>query len=109
MLNTSKFKLNDVVTIKLTSGEEVIGYFVRDDMSGITLRKPIVPVPTSSGSIGLAPYLMSSSYLQDGTEMTFSSHAVITRMETSKQFAEAFIQQVSGLDLAPSSPGLITN
>lgn len=108
MLTTRK--VNDVITIKLLTGEEVIGYYVSDDANSIVLRKPVVPVPTGQGQIGLAPYIMSSDYLNGGNaEIKFSKHAVITEVNTSKQFKDVYTAQVSGLDLSPSSkPGLIT-
>ena len=103
-------KVNDVVTIKLLSGEEVIGYFVKEDDKEITLRKPVVPVPTGQGAMGLAPFVMSSDYLNGGNpEISFRATTVITTVPTSKQFADAFTAQVSGLDMSASStPGLIT-
>jgi hypothetical protein len=103
-------KVNDVITIKLVSGEEVIGYYVSDDDAGIVLRKPVVPVPTGQGQIGLAPFIMSSDYLTGGNaEIKFNKQAVITAVGTNKQFKDAYTQQVSGLDLSPSSkPGFIT-
>lgn len=109
MLKT--LKSNDVVTIKLVSGEEVIGYYVGEDAEGVTLRKPVVPVPTGQGSVGLAPFIMSSDYLQGGNpEIKFNKTTVITTVRTHKQFSDAYTQQVSGIDLSPSSklPGLIT-
>jgi len=109
MLQPSSYKANDVITIKLLSGEEVIGYFVSENTAGVTLRKPVVPVPTGQGSMGLAPYLMSSDYLKEGGELTFAANTVVTTDKTSKQFADAYTQQVSGLDLSSSNkPGLIT-
>lgn len=109
MLQT--LKVNDVVTAKLVSGEEVIGYYVNEDTNNVYLRKPVVPVPTGQGSMGLAPYIMSSDYLNEGTgELPFNRATVITVTSTSKQFKDAYTQQVSGLDLsATANPGLITS
>lgn len=95
-------KLNDVVTIKLLSGEEIVGYYNGQTDSGISLRKPLVPVPAGQG-IGLAPYVLSSDYLTDNTSITFASHAIITIVPTGKQFGQAYTQQVSGLDLSNES------
>lgn len=108
---TTIHKKNDVVTIKLVSGEEIVGYFVSDDSKTIILRKPVVPVPTGQGQIGLAPYLMSSDYLQTGNgEIPFNNQAIITVVTTSGAFTKAFIQQVSGIDLsAAAKSGLITS
>lgn len=105
----SNYKANDVVSLKLVTGEEVLGYYVSSDNETITLRKPVVPVQTGQNQMGLAPFLMSSDYMQSGKELQFSRTAIITDTSTSKAFADAYTQQVSGLDLrTPSKPGLIT-
>jgi hypothetical protein len=102
-------KANDVVTVKLVSGEEVIGYYVQEDAEGVTLRKPVVPVPTGQSSMGLAPFIMSSDYLTGGNpEIRFNKPTVISVVSTSKQFKDAYTQQVSGINLSPATPGLIT-
>ncbi len=110
MLKT-KHNANDVITIKLVSGEEVIGYYVEENMGEIVLRKPVVPVPTSEGQMALAPYIMSSSYLREGPgEVPFNKQTVVTTLSTSKEFKAAYTQQVSGLDLNPGgNQGLITS
>ena len=104
-----KHKANDVLTIKLTTGEEVIGYYVTHDSSGMTLKRPVVPVPTGDGKVGLAPYIMSSDYLHTGSgEIDFNDVSIVTVVKTNKQFADVYVQQVSGIDLrAESKPGLI--
>lgn len=93
-------KLNDVVTLKLVSGEEIIGYFVDDSSGGIILRKPVVPVATGQGSMGLAPFIMSSDYLSGGDpEISFNKNTVIAMVGTHQQFRDAYTKQVSGIDL----------
>jgi hypothetical protein len=102
-------KANDVVTVKLVSGEEVIGYYVQEDAGGVTLRKPVVPVPTGQQSMGLAPFVMSSDYLLGGDpEIKFNKVTVITVVKTAQQFKDVYTQQVSGLNLSTAKPGLIT-
>lgn len=109
MLKTTQ-KVNDVVTVKLVSGEEVMGYYVKDDMMSITLRKPIVPVPTEGGNVGLAPFIMTSDYLREGDgELSFNRATIITVTKTNKAFSDAYIQQVSGIDVSTGTkPGLIS-
>ena len=60
--------------------------------------------------MGLAPYIMSSDYLNTGNgELGFSKGTIITSTLTSKQFSDAYTQQVSGIDLSgQQQPGLIT-
>ena len=110
MLTTPKYKTNDVLTVKLVSGEEVIGYFVEENETEIVLRKPLVPVPTGEGQVGLAPFIMSSSYLREGNgNLPFNKQTVITTLPCSKDFKNAYTQQVSGLDFSAgqSNQGLI--
>lgn len=103
----SKINVNDVVTVKLVTGEEIIGYYVDSDItSDITLRKPISLVATGQG-VGMAPFLMTSDYLTSGTELTFNGDTVVVVTKTNKEFSDAYTNQVSGLDLGNKSPGLI--
>jgi hypothetical protein len=101
-------KSNEVYTVKLVTGEEVIGYLVSNTSAGITLRKPVVPVQMDDGW-GLAPYLMTSDYLHSGKgELNFEPSAIITSDPTGAGFTGMYTQQVSGLDMsANSKPGLI--
>jgi hypothetical protein len=100
-------KSNEVYTVKLVTGEEVIGYLVSDVKDGITLRKPVVPVQMDDGW-GLAPYLMTSDYLHSGKgELNFKPSAIITSDRTGTGFATMYMQQVSGIDMSNSKPGLI--
>ena len=109
MLTTTTHKKNDVLTLKLVSGEEVIGYYVEETATEIILRKPLVPVPTGEGQMGLAPYIMSSSYLREGNgNVPFNKQTVITTILSSADFKNAYTQQVSGLDFSPgAAQGLI--
>ena len=108
MLQQTTFKANDVITVKLVSGEEVIGYFVESNADGVTLRKPLVPVDAGQGQMALAPFLMTGNYMRAGTNLTFNRVAVVTQDHTVEQIADAYAQQVSGLAQAPKKPGLIT-
>jgi len=100
----SKFKENDVVTVKLSTGEEIMGYYKESSLTSIVLRKPLVPVPTREGSIGLAPYIMSVEYLNEGDgNISFAMHSVVTVIKTGKKFADYYVKQISGVDLSQQS------
>lgn len=101
MLRT-KFEINDVVTLKLVSGEEIIGYFQGEVALEIILRKPVVPVPTSDGKVILAPFIMSSDYLRSGGpgDIMFNKQTIITWVKTNPAFSDTYTKQVSGLDLS---------
>ena len=107
MLQT-KYKANDVISLKLVTGEEVIGYYVRTTGDGeIIMRKPTTIVPTDTG-LAFAPFMMTSDYLKDNTEMPFNVRNIIINTPSSKSFADAYMQQFSGLDMTTESkPKLI--
>lgn len=110
MLIDKGYNKNDVVTIKLLTGEEIVGYYDgRDNDGEVLLRKPVTPVPTQQGQIALAPFLMTSDYMDKGEPLAIRGSATVTMTKTAKAFADAYTQQVSGLDMSASSkPGLIT-
>lgn len=97
MLQESKHSKNDVVTVKLLSGEELIGYFVEETDKGVTLRKPVVPIATGEQSMGLAPFIMSADTPMEAAPLTLRSHSVSAVVSTSAAFKKAYVQQMSGL------------
>ena len=104
-----KHETNDVITIKIMSGEEIIGYYHDSTPTTLTLRRPMVPVATGEGTVGLAPYIMSSNYLHEGDGLIpFNLHSIITQVPTSDQFANVYTQMASGIDMSASKKsGLI--
>ena len=45
----------DTVTVKLSTGEEVLGKYVGDEKDSISISKPVVLTPTPQGQIALTP------------------------------------------------------
>lgn len=104
-------KANDVVTVKLVSGEEVIGYYMKEDANSITLRKPLVPVPAGENSMVLAPFIMSGENAVGGNlTVDLNKQTVVTVLKTNEQFVKNYQQLVSGMDFNTNQapPGLIT-
>jgi len=57
MLIEPAYKVGDVITIKLTSGEELVGKFEADDDKTIKVNKPLTLVASEKG-IGLQQFLL---------------------------------------------------
>ena len=55
MLIETPYKVGDVITIKLTSGEELVGKFEADDDTKIKVNKPLTLVAGQKG-IGLQQF-----------------------------------------------------
>lgn len=97
---TEKKNRNDVVTVKLVSGEEVIGYFFEEDSESITVRKPLVPVPAGDNSMMLAPFVMSGgSSVDTNLTVKLNKQTVVTVLDTNQQFVNNYTSLVSKMDL----------
>lgn len=100
LLNT--IKSMDVVSIKLTSGEEVIGSFLEKNEKTLKLRKPLALALTQQGP-SFAPYFMTSDVMTENTEIEFNVNTVVSMIKTHKDFANVYTQATSGIDMSSSS------
>lgn len=79
----------EVVTIKLTSGEELIATLVEESDKYIKVSKPRV-LAAAQGGIGMAPYLFTVD--QDKTIKIAAATVVVleaTERESAKSYSEA--------------------
>lgn len=85
----------EVVTLKLTSGEEIIAKLVEDGPMFVKLSKPLV-VGMSPQGPALMPYLFTVS-----PEKTVKLHkgSVVVIEATDKGFADQYIQSTTGIAL----------
>lgn len=85
----------EVVTIKLTSGEELIAKLVEDGPLYYKLNRPMVLTMGQQG-LGMAPYLFTVSNDKD---IRLSKGSVTIIEPTEKQFADSYIQGTTGIKL----------
>lgn len=103
MLIENSYKINDVVTIKLKSGEELVGRVEADDEKAIKVNTPLTLVASEKG-IGLQQFLFTA----DISKPYVIKHEAITLIApTRTDFAEAYNKQTSSLHL-PKKPSIIT-
>jgi hypothetical protein len=86
----------EVVTIKLTSGEELVAKLVEDGPLYYKLNRPMVLTMNQQG-LGMAPYLFTVSNDKD---VRLSKGTVTIIEATEKQFADSYIQGTTGIKLA---------
>src|SRR6056300_1485398 len=98
MLIEAPFKNGDVVALKLTSGEELVGKLEEEKTDSYKIKTPLTLVIGQQG-IGLKQYLLTGA-----TEKAynFTKDKVITTTKTIKQFSDFYQQQTSGLVTAPA-------
>lgn len=96
MLIDKGIAAGEVVTMKLTSGEEIVTKLVEETATGYKISKPLVLSMGPQG-VGMMPYLFTGNPDKDLT-LNQSSVTVITTTE--KQFADQYIQGTTGIKLA---------
>jgi hypothetical protein len=85
----------EVITLKLTSGEEIVAKLVEDGTTYNKLSRPMVIGMGQQGP-GLMPYLFTVSPDKD---IKISKVTVTVAEATDKSFADQFIQSTTGIAL----------
>lgn len=86
----------EVITLKLTSGEEIVAKLVEEGALYYKLKNPQVIGMGPKGP-GLMPYLFTVS---PDTEIKLQKSTVTVAEATDKQFAKQFIESTTGIALA---------
>ena len=86
----------EVITLKLTSGEELIAKLVEDGPVYYKLSRPMV-IGMSPKGPALMPYLFTVSPEKD---VKLNKGVVALAEATDKEFADQFIQTTTGIALA---------
>lgn len=85
----------EVITFKLTSGEEIVAKLVEDGASFYKLSRPMVIGMGAQGP-GLMPYLFT---IHPDKEIRLAKGTVTVAEATDEQFAKQFLQSTSGIQL----------
>ena len=100
MLITKPIQLNDIVSIKMVSGEEVLAKVTEMTDSSVTVSNPLILTQTSSGGIAAIPFVVTTDKT-DG--IVFSRSHIITMLLTSKTFTDQFIKITTGIEPVATS------
>lgn len=85
--------IGEVVTIKLTSGEEVIATLVEERTDYIKVAKPRV-LTSTQGGIGLAPYLFT---VDPDKDVKLQRSTFVVLEPTEKNYASQYISGTTGI------------
>jgi hypothetical protein len=91
---------NKVVTLVMSNGAEILGKFIEEDFSMITLYKPRMLQATQQG-VGLVSGICMSGIEPDGN-FQFAKTSVMFMIETSKELADGWTSQTSGIVIPTS-------
>ena len=95
MLLEVPYKKGDTISLKLSSGEEILGRLDSETDQNITLHKPMVLIAQEKG-LGLAPFMFSVS--PDG-KFVMKANAVSCVAKTESEISKQYMAQTSGIAL----------
>lgn len=93
MLIETPYKEGDVVSLKLSSGEEVVGRLEKEDTKSYVLNKPMMLTATQQG-VGLAPFMFT---VGADTKFNINMATVVCIAKTEKEAASQYVQTTTGL------------
>jgi hypothetical protein len=96
-----KFNINEIHTLKLMTGEEIITKLTAVDDFGYSISKPLVLSMTAEG-VAMTPFLFTAEI--KGV-ITIPKAAVIAIAPTDKQTAGQYIQGTTSI-MTPGASGL---
>ena len=95
MLIINVIKTGDIVSLKLTTGDEVVGKLVSNENDTYVLNKPVVLAMAQNGQPTMVPYLLTA----DPTvhDFTFKEAHVVHCVPTAKTLGNQSIQGTTGI------------
>ena len=95
MLLQKSLKKNDIVTIKLLTGEEIIAQYEADEENYLQVTRASIVAPNPEGGLGLVPWMMSSA----PERITINKSTVVTYAPTVEQIADKFTEATSSIQV----------
>lgn len=95
MLIETPYKNGDTVSLKLTSGEEVVARLEEETGTHTVLHKPMVLIAGQQG-LGLAPFMFSVSA---DSKFKINNTSVTCVSKTEKELASQYTQQTTGITI----------
>ena len=96
MLKVNKFDKNDIISIKLLAGEEIIAKFISDEENSVIVERATTMAANPQGGLALVPWMMSA--LPEQIELNKAT--IITMSPTAKEIADKFIEATTNIQLA---------
>ena len=94
-------KDGDVVTLKMSSGEELIGCYINDDTNSYTIDRPVTLSVGPKGGPALTPYLMTVNPVNT-RNLKINKALVVCVANTDRELADQYTSALSGIQLAPA-------
>ena len=93
MIIEAPYKVGDVVSIKLSSGEEMIARLDSENDKTAVVTKLLMLMATETG-MGFAPYMFT---ITPDTKVPLKINSIICIVKSAKDAADMYIKQTTGL------------
>jgi len=93
MIIESPYKEGDVVSIKLSSGEEMVARLEKEEKDHMLIRKPLMLIANEKGP-GLAPFMFT---VDQDAKIKLQMNSIICIVKSAKDATDTYIQSTSGL------------
>ena len=93
MLIETPYKVGDTISLKLSSGEEIVARMDGEDSEYFTLRKPMVLVMQEKG-LGLAPFMFS---VNPDNKFMMRTASVSCVSKTQDEISKQYVATTSGI------------
>ncbi len=95
MLLEIPYKAGDTISLKLSTGEEIVARLDTESSDSYTVKKPMVLIMQEQG-LGLAPFMFSVS--PDG-KFVLQANSVLCMAKTESEISKQYTKQTSGIAL----------
>ena len=91
-----------VCSLKMLSGDEVVGKFVKKDAGNYVINRPLICVLTPQG-MALTQWMLTADINQD---FSIPESVVLNMSQTRKEIADEYVRTTTGI--RPAGGGLLT-
>ena len=92
MLIETPYKVGDVVSVKLSSGEEVVARLESEDNNNVVLHKPMALVNAAQG-IGLGPFMFTTA----SENLKINTGLVMCVAKTEDNMSKSYTSSTTGI------------
>ncbi len=98
LISNNSYAAGDVVSFKLTNGDEIVGRVEQDNADSFRVERPCTVVPSQKGIM-----LISSLFTSEpDVTVTLSKNHVLYHAPTVKEIQSHYIQVTTGIQTVPA-------
>lgn len=100
LLEINSIKPNDIVSIKIISGDEILAKVIEITDKGIKISKPLQLVIMNQGQVGMLPFMIGTD---DDNKMFLSNDKIILMGKARADAAGQYIENTTGIKVPGKS------